>query len=166
MKTKGKGPTTRATSGIEERVRSLVAGDFLVGPAEVLPVEQTRALWTKPAGETTRFHELFGKFCSSSTILDVCGKATVGDDGTVEFKLTDLVCLRGPAAGANFNRITPPAFVVATARSDSPVHLTTQVRVQDDDVLVKILAWDASGTPVPEASVDWRCCVRLLEVIG
>lgn len=158
---------TAAKYSLEERVRDLVAGEFLGGVGEILPVEQTRALWTDDDGSMTVFHELFGKFCSSSGILDVCGSTAVGSDGTAEFKLSDFVCIRGPAGGANFDRITPPAFVVATARADSPVHLTSQVSVQNNDILIKIFAWDPSGSPVPEVFFDWHCCVRLLkDIIG
>lgn len=151
---------------LEERVRNLVAAGFLGEAGEILPIEQTRALWTDHDGSMTKFHELIGKFCSSSMILDVCGSSSVGRDGTIEFKLTDFVCIRRPTGGGGyFDRITPPAFVVATARSDSPVHLTSQVSAQNDDILIKIFAWDPSGAPVPGVLFDWHCCVRLLKDI-
>jgi hypothetical protein len=167
MKSKTKSQKkSKNNSTVEERVKNLVEREFLDSPVVVRPLEQTRAYWMNPDGSATRYHELIGKFCSSSRILDICGTIRAGNDGTVEFKLTDFICLRGPAPGANFDRFTPPAFVVATARSDSPVYLTSQVRIHNNDILIKLFAWDSSGSPMPNTITDWRCCVQLVEIIG
>lgn len=151
----------------EKRVRDLTEAGFLGGTGEVFPVEQTRALWTDHDGSLTKHHELIGKFCSSTRILDVCGTSVMDSNGTAAIKLTDFVCIRKPAAGSNFDRVILPVFFVATARSDAPVHVTATVSGQNSDVVIKAFAWDHAGAPVPGVLIDWHCCARLLkDVIG
>lgn len=150
----------------EKRVRHLVDAGFLGGTGEVLPVEQTRGLWTDHDGSLTKFHELIGKFCTSTKILEVCGTSATGSSGTAEIKLTDFVCLRKAEAGGHYDRIILPVFFVATARSDAPVHVTAQVSTPANEIVVKVFAWNSSGVAVPGVLVDWHCCARLLKDVN
>ncbi len=152
--------------GSEKHVRGLKLGEFEF-PDEILPFEQTRSLWTDHDGSATKVHSFVGKYCVSTGILDVCGISATDDDGTAEINLTDFVCIRTPKAGENFDLIVLPAFFVATARSHTPIYMTSEVSGQNEDILIRVFAWNPSGAPEPNAMFDWHCCVQLLkDIVG
>jgi len=134
-------------------------------PEEIL-IEWPLALSTKHKGKLTKLNLLFGKRCTSTEVLDVCGSTSTGRDGTVEFKLSDNICIPRPQAGQNFDRIISPGYFVATAHSTSPVHATFQIRVQNGDALIKLFTWDPTGNPAANVKVHWKCCVQIIEVVG
>jgi hypothetical protein len=93
------------------------------------------------------------KRCRSSFILDVRGSSITGNNGTVEFPLSDFVCL---GEGLTFKH---PINFVATPRSRSPIYLTCRHRIAEDefDVSIQVFAWNSSGAPASGVPFDWRC---------
>lgn len=94
------------------------------------------------------------KACGSARVLDVSGTARIGSDGTAKFVLSDFHCVEGSV-------YHHPVNFVATPQSHSPVYLTSVQTLTSNrrDVTITVHAWDMNGTPAPNASFDWRCCV-------
>jgi hypothetical protein len=146
------------SSGAQLRDRIL---EELQGDAGVfMPAEITRGIYHRISienGFLTKLHTFRGKNCSSTYMFDICGAATTNRDGAIEIRLEDFVCLEREI-------IAPPAFFVATPRSDSPVHLTFGINVVDDAtgiarIRIKVWAWNVGGEPVANVPFHWRCCV-------
>jgi hypothetical protein len=116
------------------------------------------------------------KRCEPADLLDVSGIATTANDGKSVFRLTDFICLDNgltfahPVQGEGLF-FAQPINVVATPLSSKPFFLTVLHSLAKDeggnvvDVEIHASSWDASGTPAPNVSFDWRCRVGLLTII-
>jgi hypothetical protein len=96
------------------------------------------------------------KTCARHPINEVTGTARTGDDGTIQFLLSDFYC-----RPRNVTPFIQPLNFVATPLSSSPRYLTcTAILCSDDiDVQVTVRAWDQAGQPAPGTSFNWRCQV-------
>ena len=97
------------------------------------------------------------KKCSDSTGLDVGGKAVTDNAGRLLWKLTDFIC-----EGDGLS-VSEPASFVATARSKSPVFLTSRTISTGDDLVIDVFSWDTSGNPAPKVGFAWRCWIEVDE---
>jgi hypothetical protein len=97
------------------------------------------------------------KACGAADLLDVCGVAATGSDGTVEFLLSDFFC-------ADIG-IRPRVNFLATPLSSAPVFVTVQRTPLDRDVRIKVFSWSADGKPAPGIAFDWRCRVPTEPII-
>lgn len=87
--------------------------------------------------------------CFSSHGLDIGGKATTNDAGKLTWKLSNFYC-------GQFE-VSEPVSFVATARSNSPVFLTSRTISTGDDLVIDVFSWDISGNPAPTVAFAWRC---------
>ena len=94
------------------------------------------------------------KKCFDSTGLDVGGKAVTDNAGRLLWKLSDFVCVVGRLS------VSEPASFVATARSKSPVFLTSRTISTGDDLVIDVFSWDTSGNPAPKVGFAWRCWIE------
>jgi hypothetical protein len=97
------------------------------------------------------------KACGAVGLLDVCGVAATGSDGTVEFLLSDFFC----GEFGIFSRVN----FLATPLSSAPVFVTVQRTVIVRDVRIKVFSWNADGRPAPGIAFDWRCRVPTQPII-
>ncbi len=100
--------------------------------------------------------------CLEHEAIDVAGQSRTGDDGSMTWRLTDVIC------AAPGRTIRAPASFVATPITTGPIYLTTKIVIPDppDDLVVSVFTWDSSGTPAPQIAFSWRCRVRYKEAIG
>ena len=97
--------------------------------------------------------------CRQTNLLDAGGVVGTGSDGKRTFLLSEFVCL------PQDRLLAEPVNIVATARTDKPVFVTTQHTLVDptdfrrSNVQITIFSWTAAGDPAPNVAVDWRCRV-------
>jgi len=100
--------------------------------------------------------------CLEHEAIDVAGQSRTGEDGSMTWRLTDVIC------AASGRTIREPASFVATPITTGPIYLTTKIVIPDppDDLVVSVFTWDSSGTAAPGIAFSWRCRVRYKEAIG
>ena len=89
--------------------------------------------------------------CFNSNGLDVGGKSVTSDEGKFTWKLSNFICEVGRL------NVSEPACFVATARSNSPVFLTSSTVSVGDDLVIDVFSWDTSGNAAPNVRFSWRC---------
>lgn len=101
------------------------------------------------------------KHCSWVYVLDVSGRASTDPDGNIEFLLSEFHCLSFDLSRADLQN---PVHIIATPLLGSdPVLLSTYgIVTSDNDVKIKVRAWNLSGEPVKK-SFYWRCRVPYTE---
>ena len=94
--------------------------------------------------------------------IDAAGQLSTGDDGTITWRLTDVMCPDGIPI------VKGPASFVATPITPEPIYLTTRIVFPSppEDLIVRVFTWDSSGTAAPNVAFSWRCRVRYREVEG
>jgi hypothetical protein len=147
-----------------ERTKELIM-DALTSDS-VIGLEFTRGIYIRHEGSLSKERLFGGKFCSSARLIDICASSRTDENGRTTIALRDFVCLAEPAAGANFERLSPPVFFVATPRTDTAVHVTHQVRVIDSEPTIEVFSWDAGGNATRRVPFDWHCCVQVFEIVG
>jgi hypothetical protein len=138
-------------------------------PGGVATFEVTRAVSAEQVGSVTKVHSRSGQRCTRGTILHICGWSQTGRDGVAEIRIRDYVCLDdGEGAGEDRDELVPPAFFVATPRSEAPVHLTSMVTSVGGDarMQIKVFAWTITGEPAPKVRFDRHFCVQQVTAIG
>ncbi len=85
--------------------------------------------------------------------IDVGGKAATSSEGKFTWKLSNFICENGRLF------VSEPASFVATARSKTPVFLTSNTISAGNDLIIDVFSWDSSGKPSPNAHFSWRCWV-------
>ena len=90
--------------------------------------------------------------------IDATGQLRTGDDGTITWRLADVIC---PGPG-DVQIVEGPASFVATPITTAPIFLTTRIVFPDppEDLIVHVFTWDSNGTPAPKVAFSWRCRVR------
>jgi hypothetical protein len=96
--------------------------------------------------------------CGRTSLVDISGVARSGQDGKVEFLLSDFFCPPHPGYEPVFQS---PVNLIATPRSDTPAFLTVLRFMTSDrrDVKITVFTWGANGSPLSNVSFDWRCRV-------
>ncbi len=103
--------------------------------------------------------------CAFSELLDVGAFASIPDTGNVTLRLKGFLCPN------DSHYFAAPINIVATPVSATPMFATVMHSFifdqfhQATDVEFKIFAWDATGKPAPNVTVDWRCRVPVYTVI-
>ena len=94
--------------------------------------------------------------------VDAAGQLRTGDDGTITWRLTDVMCPEGTPI------VEGPASFVATPITTSPIYLTTRIVFPNppEDLIVQVFTWDSTGMAAPKVAFSWRCRVRYKEVVG
>jgi len=102
------------------------------------------------------------KECFDTSILDINGRGRTNGDGVIELKLSNFLC-RDDLPDA----FIPPAIVVATPLTKSPVFVTARASLTSDekDVDIIVQSWDASGSPAPNISFNWICRIPITYII-
>jgi hypothetical protein len=99
----------------------------------------------------TIWGNLFGQTgLNNTSLVDLTGFASTGNDGKSVFRLTSLFQVD----------TAHPINVVATARGGVPASLTVDV---DGDFQITVHSWDPQGNPAPNVMFDWRCRVAFIE---
>jgi hypothetical protein len=132
--------------------------------ADDVAVSWPISIYTESSGYVKIHDALRGARCATPSVLDIGGARSTGADGTAQISLNDLHCLR--VGGGNVVGYDNPVNVVATPRSDTPIHLTVLVNIvrganRPQDVLITVFAWDVNGTAVGGARFNWRCMVPI-----
>ena len=102
---------------------SLMAGQ----PVQIHEIDRTPILVDPDIGPGDGVREK----CSNSTGLDIGGKAVTDNAGRLLWKLSDFICVVGRIS------VSEPASFVATARSKSPVFLTSRTISTGDDLVIE-----------------------------
>jgi hypothetical protein len=168
--TKTDAATHEAASQTAERVRAhLAAFGSEIPPYNIIPTEVFLSAYVRienlQQGRVC-YREIPGgiypggpKKCTRSWLLDVSGSQITGDDGSVRFLLTDVLC-----EGTEIGELGLPIGVVATPLTNSPVWLTagtTVIQLPDGsgNVEIRVFAWRPGGTPSPRTWFSWRVLV-------
>jgi hypothetical protein len=88
--------------------------------------------------------------------IDIGGVARTGNNGRLLWKMSNFIC----ETDGSFSDYIDPVSFVATARSKTPVLVTTVVRRVDSDVEIDVYSWMLSGEPAPSIRFNWRCWVE------
>lgn len=99
------------------------------------------------------------EFCFAGQSMDIGGKAATGADGKMRWKLSNYICDLGQII------IEEPIAFVATARSTTPVVMTTNTISVGNDLEIDVFSWDQSGNPSPGKRYSWRCWFNFPPVI-
>ena len=130
---------------------------------EILLRERTGAYTLVPKGMiTSREIGTTGKStrrCYQWDIFDLSGASRTGNDGKIEFLLSDFFCEE-----IEFDH---PVNFLVTVRSNSPVFLTSLRSLTDDrrDVKITVFSWNSSGESAANITFDWRCRVPYIPII-
>lgn len=158
-----------ATTDLTRHFEAILGRELTIGNLGVVVLRERVASATKDAGSTTsRDIGTTGnttKQCADATLLDVAGGGVTGPTGEVSFLLSEFFCdFSGVGTALNFEF---PANLVATARTTTPAFLTGVAAPTADrrDVSIRVLAWDANGSPAARVPFDWRCRVPYTLVV-
>jgi hypothetical protein len=141
----------------------------LIGAADEVAVQWPIAAHTQSDGSVTIQHAFLGLRCATGRILDISGSGVTGDNGRAEFSLGPLLCLRGGQVPGTTSRLSyeHPINVIATARSNRPVHLTAEAVLATvnglPDVAITVFAWNPNGGLDEGARFYWRCMVPVVQ---
>ncbi len=149
---------------LRRRLGDLAGEDVVLTDQQLLNFFYPVGATSYTSGSVTYRNLIFPRqFCQDANLLDASGQAFTGEDGTVTFLLSGILC-------STVNYFAAPVNLEATAVTRSPVHVTSQYALVANpgapgsfgDLRITLMTWAADGSPAPQVAVDWRC--RLVSV--
>jgi len=135
-------------------------GEFEAG---VIKLREEMAVWSFESDNGNIMSREIGttgdstKACSSSNLFSIGGLASTGENGKIEFLLSDYHC-------AGVLSISFPIIFVATVQSQEPIFVTSRTfevyssgSGNISDVRVELYTWDSNGSPAGSKFVKWFC---------
>jgi len=159
---------TATVEAIKEQLQALTGKDIDIKPGQLINLQFPFSIYDSTDDGTMLVRRIvfpFTKTCFGSVqLLDVAGVGVTNDKGSETFLVSGFLC--SPAQLP----FLEPVNVLATARSTSPVFLTTAHTVivtgpSAPDLQITVFAWDSKGNPAPGVDFDWRCRAAVENVI-
>lgn len=96
------------------------------------------------------------KDCEAIQLLHICGGGQTNvRTGKGVLRLSNYACMSADALQARH------VYFVATPHSATPVFFTSEVVVQQGEIIITVHGWRLDGFPSGRVAFDWHCCVEL-----
>jgi hypothetical protein len=151
---------TATVETVKEQLQALTGNEIDIKPSQLINLQFPFSIYDSTNDGTMLVRRIvfpFTKTCFGGIqLLDVAGVGATGDSGSETFLVSGFLCSPQQLP------FLEPINILATARSASPVFLTTTHTVirtgpSAPDLQITVFAWDSKGQPAAGVDFDWRC---------